>query len=142
MAWLSEEGSILPPAWLLTLPAAPPVDPGKSLIEHLTSKLCSEFMRRFLLFGFCFAFFFAHGYPKTVSCAILVRRLIADFFFLFRGLEAGVGQCHEWLLCSGICSSIYATPWTVAHQVPLSMGISRQEYWSGLPFHSPGYVPN
>ena len=30
------------------------------------------------------------------------------------------------------------TPWTVAHQVPLSMGFSRQEYWSGLPFPSPG----
>ena len=27
-----------------------------------------------------------------------------------------------------------ATPWTVAHQVPLSLGFSRQEYWSGLPF--------
>ena len=31
-----------------------------------------------------------------------------------------------------------ATPWTVARQVPLSMGFSRQEYWSGLPFPSPG----
>ena len=31
-----------------------------------------------------------------------------------------------------------ATPWTVACQVPLSMGFSRQEYWSGLPFPSPG----
>ena len=31
-----------------------------------------------------------------------------------------------------------ATPWTVACQVPLSMGFSRQEYWSGLPFSSPG----
>ena len=30
------------------------------------------------------------------------------------------------------------TPWTVAHQAPLSMGFSRQEYWSGLPFPSPG----
>ena len=30
-----------------------------------------------------------------------------------------------------------ATPWTVARQVPLSMGFSRQEYWSGLPFPSP-----
>ena len=29
-------------------------------------------------------------------------------------------------------------PWTVAHQAPLSMGFSRQEYWSGLPFPSPG----
>ena len=31
-----------------------------------------------------------------------------------------------------------ATPWTVAYQVPLSVGFSRQEYWSGLPFPSPG----
>ena len=30
------------------------------------------------------------------------------------------------------------TPWTVAQQAPLSMGFSRQEYWSGLPFPSPG----
>ena len=33
------------------------------------------------------------------------------------------------------------TPWTVAHQAPLSMGFSRQEYWSGLPFPSPGDLP-
>ena len=34
-----------------------------------------------------------------------------------------------------------ATPWTVAHQAPPSMGFSRQEYWSGLPFPSPGDHP-
>ena len=34
------------------------------------------------------------------------------------------------------------TPWTVAHQAPLSMGISRQESWSGLPCPSPGDLPN
>ena len=33
---------------------------------------------------------------------------------------------------------LFATPWTVAHQAPPSMGFSRQEYWSGLPFLSPG----
>ena len=33
-------------------------------------------------------------------------------------------------------------PWTVAHQAPPSMGFSRQEYWSGLPFPSPGDLPN
>ena len=32
---------------------------------------------------------------------------------------------------------LFETPWTVAHQAPLSMGFSRQEYWSGLPFPSP-----
>ena len=35
-----------------------------------------------------------------------------------------------------------ATPWTVAHQAPLFMGFSRQKYWSGLPFPSPGDLPN
>ena len=35
-----------------------------------------------------------------------------------------------------------ATPWTVAHQAPPSMGFSRQEYWSGLPFPSPGDLPD
>ena len=32
---------------------------------------------------------------------------------------------------------LFATPWTIAHQAPLSMGFSRQEYWSGLPFPFP-----
>ena len=34
------------------------------------------------------------------------------------------------------------TPWTVAHQTPPTMGFSRQEYWSGLPFPSPGDRPD
>ena len=37
---------------------------------------------------------------------------------------------------------LFATPWTVAYQVPPSVGCSRQEYWSWLPFPSPGDLPN
>ena len=37
---------------------------------------------------------------------------------------------------------LFATPWTVAYQVPPSMGFSRQECWSGLPFPSPGDLPD
>ena len=37
---------------------------------------------------------------------------------------------------------LFATPWTVAHQAPLSMGFSRQEYWSGLPGPPPGDLPD
>ena len=37
---------------------------------------------------------------------------------------------------------LFATPWTVAHQAPLSKGFFRQEYWSGLPFPSPGDLFN
>ena len=40
---------------------------------------------------------------------------------------------HVWL---------FATPWTTAHQAPLCMGFSRQEYWSGLPFPPPGDLPD
>ena len=36
---------------------------------------------------------------------------------------------------------LFATPWTVAYQAPQSMGFSRQEFWSGLPFPSPGDLP-
>ena len=39
-------------------------------------------------------------------------------------------------------SNSFATPWTVALQAPLSMGFPRQEYWSGLPFPSPGDLPD
>ena len=37
---------------------------------------------------------------------------------------------------------LFAAPWTVAHQVPLSTGFSRQEHWSGLPFPNPGDLPD
>ena len=37
---------------------------------------------------------------------------------------------------------LFATPWTIAYQAPLSMEFSRQEYWSGLPFPSAGDLPN
>ena len=40
------------------------------------------------------------------------------------------------------CVHLCATPWTVAHQAPLSMGFSRQEYWTGLPCPSLGDLPN
>ena len=40
------------------------------------------------------------------------------------------------------CVRLFATPWTVAYQAPPFMGFSRQGYWSGLPFPSPGDLPN
>ena len=49
------------------------------------------------------------------------------------------------LMCVCVCSvmsNFFATPWTVVHQAPLSMGFPRQKYWSGLPFPPPGELPN
>ena len=37
---------------------------------------------------------------------------------------------------------VFVIPWTVAHQAPLSMGLSRQEYWSGFPIPPPGHLPD
>ena len=45
-------------------------------------------------------------------------------------------------LCSFSRAQLCMTPWTVAHQAPLSMGFSRQEYWSGVPFLTPGDLPD
>ena len=46
------------------------------------------------------------------------------------------------LFSCSVVSDSFATPWTVARQAPVSMGFSRQEYWSGLPFPSPGDLPD
>ena len=44
--------------------------------------------------------------------------------------------------CVLSCVWLFATPWTVAHQAPLSMGFPRQEYWRGLPFPTSGNLPD
>ena len=46
------------------------------------------------------------------------------------------------LFSRSVVSDYFATPWTVAHQDPLSMGFSRQQNWSGLPCPSPRDLPD
>ena len=53
---------------------------------------------------------------------------------------AGVGVGRHACMLSRVW--LFATLWTVARQAPLSIGFSRQEYWSGLPFPSPGDLPD
>ena len=55
--------------------------------------------------------------------------------------------CSSRVVKECVCLSLshvqlFATPWKVAHQAPLSVEFSRQEYWSGLPFPSPGDLSN
>ena len=56
----------------------------------------------------------------------------------------GLTHIHYWWGSAHSLSGVwlFATPWTVAHGAPLSMGFSRQEYWSGLPFPPPGALPH
>ena len=49
---------------------------------------------------------------------------------------------HVWSVRSVSRAQLFATPWTEAHQAPLSMRFSGQGYWSGLPFPSSGHLPN
>ena len=60
-------------------------------------------------------------------------------------------QPHSWaynlkaccaMLNHFSCIQLFVTLWTVTHQAPLSMGFSRQEYWTGLPFPSLGHLPH
>ena len=57
------------------------------------------------------------------------------YFFFMKCTLSGGGLVAKW------CPTL-AIPWTVAGQAPLSLGFSRQEYWSGLPFPSPGDLPD
>ena len=57
------------------------------------------------------------------------------------------GKATDYKFCCAVlshfsCIKLFATPWTVAHQALLSMGFSRQEYWSGLRCPPPGDLPN
>ena len=54
---------------------------------------------------------------------------------------SNVGKWKVKVLVTQSCPT-FATPWTVTHQAALSMGFPRQEYWNGLPFPSPGYLPD
>ena len=68
--------------------------------------------------------------PAPRSCPVPFPRGDQCYWFL-------VNVCVWAQSCLTLCD-----PWTVACQAPLSMEFSRQEYWSGLPFPTPGDIPN
>ena len=74
--------------------------------------------------------------PCRMSCLFQYRLLDPPLKFLTQ--RSLVGPMCE--LLSHV--RLFATPWTVACQAPLSMGFSRQEYWSGFPFPSPRDITN
>ena len=64
-----------------------------------------------------------------------IQRRMLLFVFVFSVLPV---YCYQPIsLHPNACMLSHGTPWTAAHQAPLSMNFSRQEYWSGLPFPSP-----
>ena len=63
------------------------------------------------------------------------------FLFFSTQKKQNIAWVSEWVKSLSHVQ-LFPTPWTVADQIPPSMGFSRQEYWSGLPFPSPGDLPN
>ena len=72
-------------------------------------------------------------------CSLIWSSLKVCFHMHLFILTVGkfVVHCSKRREISLSCVQLFATPWTVAYQVPPSMGFSKQEYWSGLPFPSP-----
>ena len=68
-----------------------------------------------------------------VSCNKTLMDLFNRFSYYWNCNAMLSRFSHVWL---------FATLWTIVHQVPLSMGFSREKYWSGLPFPSPGDLPD
>ena len=66
--------------------------------------------------------------------------ITASYSMLHTSVHSSSGTLSEAKSLSRV--RLFVTPWTVAYQAPLSLGFSRQEYWSGLPFPSPGDLPN
>ena len=64
-----------------------------------------------------------------------LKFMVQNRDFVCTNLIVGLSSVTQ--LCPTLCN-----PMAITHQTPLSMGFSRQEYWSGLPFPSPGYLPN
>ena len=67
---------------------------------------------------------------------------VYGIFQAFSGIFQEVNSKPYAVLSPSVMSDSFVSPWTIACQAPLSMGFPRQEYWSGLPFPSPGDLPN
>ena len=74
----------------------------------------------------------------------LIVLLGCESWVWYRVVAASVWCTTTQVGCACVlsCIRLFVTPRTVAHQAPLSMGFSRREYWSGLPFPPPGDLPN
>ena len=76
---------------------------------------------------------------KTTSASVISLYFGSTFSSLAYSNRVGYQPACTYVLTRALP---FVTPWTVAHQAPLSMGFPRQEYWSGLPCPPPGDLPD
>ena len=75
-------------------------------------------------------------------CPFISAASLTNMGSFHTSAQFGSSNLPEWMNLVLSCVWLFATPWIVACQAPLSMEFSRQEYWSGLPFPSPGDLLN
>ena len=109
-------------------------------------------MPRIHLCIWLFNFIFSHW--EQNMCNLVVGAAAVVCRYLYIGIPHFIAFCFVVLLCVCVCVclcarvralshvQLFATSWTVAYQAPLSMEFSSQEYWSRLPFPTPGDLPD
>ena len=100
----------------------------------------------------CVSYFSDRKFPEQMKHTCWKHWLVRKFSQQFSQKYKNFSSCQQWMqsnfhsvltqLGKCVINHVFVSPWTVAHQVPLFMGFSRQEYWSGLPFLPPGDLPN
>ena len=109
---------------------------SKQILRQTNQKI-SPFCSKFFWFYGISSFLLFPRFPYSLSSFLYPSLLsFLPFFFKFWILALKKVYMYAQLL------SCIMTPWTVGCQAPLSMGFPRQEYWSELPFSSPGDLPN
>ena len=103
------------------------------LVKYLAKELYQAILRKCLLVNFnCY-----YVYNSTLSATRTLKTKLPQ-----KHTDAlGDLMIHMCVCQSLSCVQLFATPWTIACQTPLSVELSRQEYWSGQPSHSPGDLP-
>ena len=101
----------------------------------------------FQIFNHKWIFLFENRWKTKVYWDFPVSSVVTTLCFYCKGPGFNSWLGNQGLICytcahagSLIRVRLFVTLWTVAHQAPLSMGFSRQQYWSGLPFPSPGHL--
>ena len=102
-----------------------------------------------LAFAFLYCYHHYHNLDHGLLGPKLIRHLVGTMVNKYKtkgrggrsSVTARVRPVNKVVWVCVCCVRLFATPWTVAHQAPLSMEFSRQEYWSGLPSLSPGDLP-
>ena len=96
-----------------------------------------------ITFQVFFFFTVSHPFLNPGNMVGKVSRQLDVFRNRFYDLNPYISSYLKWSEVKSLSRvSLFATLWTGAYQAPPSMGFSRQEYWSGLPFPSPGDLPN